>query len=187
VLSLPDRLQYLLAWDHDLCRAVTGVFVRAVLGSLRRRAGRAGAPHGRGGAVAILQRFGAALNLNVHVHALVLDGVYVEDGQGGLRFHALPAPLDEEMDAVHVAGRHGCSRSVRARGINPRRNYLWAGLMQRTFGLDVLVPPLWGSPGVDRAHRGPAVDPAYPEALGRADRWTRGAAGSITAASAAAS
>jgi hypothetical protein len=74
-LSLPYRLRYLLAWDHDLCRAVTGVFVRAVLGSLRRRAGRAGAPHGRGGAVAILQRFGAALNLNVHVHALVLDGV----------------------------------------------------------------------------------------------------------------
>jgi len=74
VLSQPYRLRYLLAWDHDLCRAVTGVFVRAVLGSLRRRARRAGAPHGRGGAVAILQRFGAALNLNVHVHALVLDG-----------------------------------------------------------------------------------------------------------------
>jgi hypothetical protein len=34
---------------------------------------------GRGGGVAILQRFGAALNLNVHIHALVLDGVYVED------------------------------------------------------------------------------------------------------------
>jgi Putative transposase len=31
--------------------------------------------------VAIIQRFGAALNLNVH--ALVLDGVYAEDG-----FHA---------------------------------------------------------------------------------------------------
>ena len=39
-----------------------------------------------GGAVAIIQRFGATLNLNVHVHALVLDGVYVEDG-GILQFH----------------------------------------------------------------------------------------------------
>jgi len=36
--------------------------------------------------VAIIQRFGATLNLNVHVHALVLDGVYVEDG-GILQFH----------------------------------------------------------------------------------------------------
>ena len=32
VLSLPHRLRYVLAWDHALCRAVSGVFVRAVLG-----------------------------------------------------------------------------------------------------------------------------------------------------------
>jgi hypothetical protein len=54
--------------------------IAAVLGFLRRRAGQAGAREGRSGAVAIIQRFGAALNLNVHIHALVLDGVYVEDG-----------------------------------------------------------------------------------------------------------
>ena len=65
VLSLPHRLRYILAWDHALCRAVSGVFVRAVLGWLRRRARHAGVPGGRGGAVAIIQRFGAALNLNV--------------------------------------------------------------------------------------------------------------------------
>jgi hypothetical protein len=29
--------------------------------------------------VAIVQRFGGALNLNVHLHALVLDGVFVLD------------------------------------------------------------------------------------------------------------
>jgi hypothetical protein len=55
VLSLPHRVRYVLAWDHGLCRAVTGVFVHAVLSSLRRRARQAGAP---GGAVAIIQRFG---------------------------------------------------------------------------------------------------------------------------------
>jgi Transposase zinc-binding domain len=43
VLSLPHRLRYVLAWDHALCRAVAAVFVRAVLGSLRRRARQAGA------------------------------------------------------------------------------------------------------------------------------------------------
>jgi transposase-like zinc-binding protein len=46
VLSLPYRLRYLLAWDHALCRAVTGVFVRALFGSLRRRARRAGPAEG---------------------------------------------------------------------------------------------------------------------------------------------
>src|SRR5436309_16142995 len=35
VLSLPHRLRYLRAWDHELCRAVTGVAVQTVLGFLR--------------------------------------------------------------------------------------------------------------------------------------------------------
>ena len=83
VLSLPHRLRYQLAWDHVLCRAVVGVYLRAVLGWLRRRAQADGVPDGRGGAVAVIQRFGGALNLNVHVHALVLDGVFARDHAGG--------------------------------------------------------------------------------------------------------
>jgi len=41
------------------------VAVRTVLGFLRRRAQRDAVPDGRNGAVAIVQRFGGALNLNV--------------------------------------------------------------------------------------------------------------------------
>jgi hypothetical protein len=124
-VSLPHRLRHLLAWDHALCRAVTGVFVRAVLGFLRRRARQAAAHGGRSGAVAIIQRFGAALNLNVHVHALVLDGVYVEGGGGTLRFHEAVPPSDEEMDrllgddrAAHPASAGPARRAGRSR----RRN-----------------------------------------------------------------
>ena len=58
VLSLPHRIRYVLAWDHPLCRAVAGVFIRVVLGFLRRRARQQqGVADGRGGAVAIIQRF----------------------------------------------------------------------------------------------------------------------------------
>ena len=64
VLSLPYRLRYQLAWDHDLCRAVVGVFVRAVLGFLRARARLDGVTDGRSGAVAVIQRFGGSINLN---------------------------------------------------------------------------------------------------------------------------
>jgi hypothetical protein len=86
VLSLPHRLRYLLAWDHDLCRAVAGVYVRAVLGFLRARARRTGVADGRSGAVVMIQRFGGALNLNVHLHALVIDGVFAWTGER-LAFH----------------------------------------------------------------------------------------------------
>jgi hypothetical protein len=71
VLTLPHRLRYLLAWDHALCRAVMRVFMRAVLGFLRRRARvEEGVTDGRGGAVVIVQRFGAALNVNGRVRYL---------------------------------------------------------------------------------------------------------------------
>jgi hypothetical protein len=56
VLTLPLRLRYRLAWDHDLCRAVVGVFLRAVFAALRRRAAWDGVAGGRSGAVTILRR-----------------------------------------------------------------------------------------------------------------------------------
>ena len=58
------------------------VYARGVRGVLRRQARGRGAADGRGGAVAIVQRFGAALNLNMHIHALVMDGVRVTDWNG---------------------------------------------------------------------------------------------------------
>ena len=50
--------------------------MRTLLGWLRKRAESAGISAGRSGAVVVAQRFGSALNLNLHSHALVLDGVY---------------------------------------------------------------------------------------------------------------
>jgi len=94
VLTLPYRLRYALAWDRRLCRAVLAVFIRAVLGFERRRAERRGSHDGAGGAVTAIQRFGSALNTNVHFHALVVQGVFIEDAEGARRFVPLPAPTD---------------------------------------------------------------------------------------------
>lgn len=58
VLTVPHRLRYRLAFDHALCRAVLGVFVRAVLGWYRRRALGAGVADGQSGTVTVVQRFG---------------------------------------------------------------------------------------------------------------------------------
>jgi hypothetical protein len=63
---------------------VTGIALRTVLGFLRRRARHEGVVDGRSGAVVVIQRFGGALNLNVHLHALVLDGVFAVDGRVAL-------------------------------------------------------------------------------------------------------
>ena len=116
VLTLPYRLRYALAWDHRLCRAVLAVFVRAVLSFERRRARQLGAPDGMGGAVTAIQRFGSALNTNVHFHTLVVQGVFFKQADGTLRFAPAPAPSDEEVARllagvrrriVRLVGRHG--------------------------------------------------------------------------------
>ena len=82
VISFPWRVRFLLARDPDLLRAVRRLVLRAILTWYRRRAGfrapvstGAGESNAQGGAVCLEQRFGGALNLNVHLHALLLDGV----------------------------------------------------------------------------------------------------------------
>ena len=62
VLSLPYTLRYRMAYDSRLVADVHRIFVQAVFGSLRRRAGAG--KKSKCGAVTFIQRFGDALNLN---------------------------------------------------------------------------------------------------------------------------
>src|SRR5688572_11099958 len=87
VLSFPYWLRYRLAYDHTRCTAVLKIVMRAVLGFYRLRAREHGVQEGRSGSVTFVQRFGSAANLNLHAHAIVLDGVFVEAPGGELRFH----------------------------------------------------------------------------------------------------
>jgi hypothetical protein len=116
VLSLPFRLRYRLAWDHKLCRAVLGVYVRALLAFHRRSARRRGVRDGEGGVVTVIRRFGGGLNLNVHYHSLVLDGVFAESGDGTLRFLPAPAPTDEEVASLLATIARRVRRLLQRRG-----------------------------------------------------------------------
>ncbi len=117
VLTCPWRLRYAMAWDHGLCRAVLAVFMRAVLGLQRRRARRRGLHGGVGGAVTAIQRSGAALNVNVHFHSLVGDGVFARAPSGATRFVALPPPTDDEVAQLADTIRRRVAALVRRRGI----------------------------------------------------------------------
>ncbi len=79
VLSFPYALRYRMAYDARLVSDLLHIFVREVFRSLSRRA-RNPSPSARHqcGAVTFVQRFGDALNINVHFHMLALDGVYRE-------------------------------------------------------------------------------------------------------------
>ena len=55
---------------------------------------------GHGGAVTLIQRFGSAANLNIHLHCLVLDGVYRCGADGVPGFVEAGAPTDDELHAL---------------------------------------------------------------------------------------
>ncbi len=104
VLSLPFALRYRLAYDAGLTTGVLSVFIRALFGELRRRAEQLlGLRSSKCAAVTFIQRFGDALNANLHFHSMVIDGVYAAGNDGTPRFHPLPAPDDE--DVLHLTTR----------------------------------------------------------------------------------
>jgi len=55
---------------------------------------------GHGGAVALIQRLGSAANINVHLHCLVMDGVYQCDIGGTVEFVEVGAPTGDDMYAL---------------------------------------------------------------------------------------
>ncbi|MCP5021096.1 MAG: hypothetical protein GY930_04895, partial [bacterium] len=128
VLSLPRSLRIHLAYGPTLTRDVGRAFLRAVFPSYKRRASQAGhlkpltpaSPRSHltkahPGAINFTQHFGSSLALNIHFHALVLDGVYTTDGPDTFpTFHPAP-PLTQ--------------------------NEVWPELIARVFNEDVLRCP----------------------------------------------
>ena len=104
VMSLPFALRYRLAYDASAVSAVLRIFVRAIFEALRRRARDNVIHNAQCGAVTFIQRFGSALNPNVHFHVVVLDGVYAcTEEEEQPRFYPLCSP--EKADVLKVATR----------------------------------------------------------------------------------
>ena len=158
VLSLPFALRYRLAYDAPLTSAVLGIFMRALFGSLRRRARKQRQVEGQQcGAVTFVQRFGGALNLNVHFHSLVLDGVYAAGPKEKLRFHPLPPPSDAEVAAVAGQVAQRIARMLERRGLGPEAESSEADSLSRD---QPLLAELYGASASNRIAMGPRAGQA---------------------------
>ena len=106
VLSLPFPLRFLLATNPVLIGRVLGIVYRVIAGHLIRQTEHT-QQSARTGAVTLIQRFGSALNLNVHFHMLFLDGVYevLSDGSR-LRFQWVREPTSAQLTQLaHTIAR----------------------------------------------------------------------------------
>ena len=121
-------VRLLLAVQPQLLAPLLQAIHRVITGFLVKRAGfklsRADT-----GAVTLIQRFGSAANLNIHLHCLVLDGVYLKR-DGAAFFHEAAAPTVEELEALlakiitrtmRILTRRGLSSKNRTRPTSPKR------------------------------------------------------------------
>ena len=99
VLSFPWPLRMLFAARPEALTRCLDVVVRSIETHLLQRAGLRRASGGRTGVVTLIQRHGSAANLNVHLHMLVLDGVY-EPGAEHVRFRPVLAPTEAQLQAL---------------------------------------------------------------------------------------
>ncbi|MCP4308375.1 MAG: transposase, partial [bacterium] len=116
VLTLPYALRFRCAYDAALTSEVLRAFLRALFAALRQRAKRQwGIPRSQCGSVTFVQRFGSALNLNLHFHTLALDGVYTRDESNTTRFLPLPPPSPDEVARVLAGTARRITRLVALR------------------------------------------------------------------------
>src|SRR5215470_16775937 len=104
VVSVPVPLRYWMASSQDLTAKVHTI-IRTTIGqyyvdqAVARGLDRA---HVHPGSVTFLQRFGSAINVNLHFHCVFLEGVYLDRTAAGLkpRFVQAAPPTDTDIAEV---------------------------------------------------------------------------------------
>jgi hypothetical protein len=104
VVSVPIPLRYWMASSQDLMAKVHTIIRRSIgqyyVNQAVQRGIERAAVHP--GSVTFIQRFGSALNLNLHFHVICLEGVYLERTDQGRTPRFLPGepPTDTDIAAV---------------------------------------------------------------------------------------
>jgi Putative transposase len=101
VLTVPKWLRLRLARQASFASWVNRLIVQAIARWQRGLARARGVRDGQTGAVTFVQRFGGLVQLSVHYHLVVPDGVFVvDDVTGELSLVPLPGPTEAELVAI---------------------------------------------------------------------------------------
>jgi hypothetical protein len=113
VVTVPWKRRWLLARRPELASGVHTVALRTIE---RWYAAAGGAPKtGRTGSVTATQRFGSALNLNLHFHCIFLDGIYTRGADDRLSFRRV-VPHTEDIERLVVRIAEACEAWLSRQG-----------------------------------------------------------------------
>jgi hypothetical protein len=99
VFTVPKALRLRLARDPAWTTWVGNLAVRTIAAWQRRVARGRGIRASQTGAITFVQRFGGLVNLNVHFHLVVPDGVFIDDADR-LAFALHPVPTSTDVLAI---------------------------------------------------------------------------------------
>ena len=134
VISFPFPLRYLFAAHPHAMSKVLSIVHRVISSHLIHKAGHS-LKESATGAVTLIQRFGSALNLNIHFHILFLDGVYVCRDDRPPRFQRVKAPNKDELEELIQLISQRVGRCLERQGLlvsNSAPNF------PKTYWLDTL-------------------------------------------------
>jgi Putative transposase len=168
-LSFPFALRYRMAYDARLTTDILNVFIRALFSDQRHRARHLpGLASSQCGAVTFVQRFGDAVNSNVHFHCVAIDGAYAGGKSGSPEFHVLPAPEDDEV--VRLAG----SVSRRVKALLERRASAGRQILSKPIRCRMAIPEWLRCLPIPCRIGSPSGQPRPPRrAAWGSDRWRR--------------
>ena len=112
-------MRFLFATRPAILRQVLGIVYRCIATHLIKKAGYS-CKTAQTRAVTLIQRFGSALNLNIHFHMLFLDGAYVERSEGSVRFRWVKAPTSAELTRLAQTLAQRIGRFLERQGLLER-------------------------------------------------------------------
>ena len=116
VLSMPYQHRIILSSNKKLLTVTLGIYHRLITSFYTKRAKKMGLSEPKVGSVTVIQRFGGALNLNVHFHTLFMDGVYFENKQGKQIFKEI-IPTDADIIEIVKKAKIRINRAFKKRGL----------------------------------------------------------------------
>ena len=141
VLVVPKRLRFFINRRPDLPGGLSGILAREIELYLIRKSGR-----GDPGQFHFIQRAGSTLNLHMHIHAVVSDGVFFDQrgllGGKKLGFRGVQGPDEALRQAGRAAARGGAGHAGLGvfgifsayegthRGAGPGRPVAFVGLLR---------------------------------------------------------
>ena len=99
VTTFPHALRFWMAASRLLTNIVHRIVADEIMGYYLGKAEERGIRDAHAGGATFVQRFGSALQLNVHLHSLVAEGVW-SVASGEPVFYHLPGPNDDEVASL---------------------------------------------------------------------------------------